>query len=56
MQKGQQLVLLIGDRNPAATSVYVRVGEDGPVSIAGALLVREFDTAFAAITGRKSPL
>jgi len=53
--KGASLVLLIGDRNPAGTSVYVRV-DDGPVVIAGALLVWEFDKAFAAITGRKALL
>ena len=51
-QKGEPIVLVMGERNPAATSVYVRVG-DGPVEIAGALLVWEFDKAFAAITGRK---
>ena len=54
-QQGGSLVLLIGDRNPPGTSVYVRAN-DGPVSIAGALVMWEFDKAFAAMTGRKSPL
>jgi len=52
---GPSVVLLIGDRNPAGTSVYVRAGE-GPVAIAGALIQWEFDKAFSAVTGRKSPL
>lgn len=53
--KGRQVVVLLGDRNPAGTSVYVRA-DGGPVVIAGALAVWEFDKAFAAVTGRKSPL
>ena len=53
--KGKPVVLLIGDRNPASTSVYARVG-DGPVLLVGALVVREFDKTFAAVTGRKGPL
>lgn len=51
-RNGEPVVVLMGERNPAVTAVYVRLG-DGPVSIAGALLVWEFDKAFAAITGRK---
>jgi hypothetical protein len=53
--KGNVQVLVMGDRNPAGTSVYVRAN-DGPVTIAGALVMWEFDKAFAAITGRKSRL
>jgi hypothetical protein len=51
--RGQQapLVLLIGDRNPPVTGVYVRIGEDGPVVLAGALVAWEFDKAFRALGG-----
>jgi hypothetical protein len=52
---GARVMLFIGERNPAGTAVYVRPG-DGPVSMAGALVLWEFDKAFAAITGRKAPL
>lgn len=44
------LLLQIGDRNPAATGVYVRVG-DGPVVLAGALVEWEFEKAFRALSG-----
>jgi hypothetical protein len=40
------LVLQIGDRNPATTGVYVRVGEAGPVVLSGALVEWEFDNLF----------
>lgn len=53
--RGDPIVLYVGERNPAGTAVYVRT-DDGPVSLAGALLVWEFDKAFAAVTGRRSPL
>lgn len=43
------LILQIGDRNPATTGVYVRIGEDGPVVLAGALVAWEFDKAFRAL-------
>jgi len=43
------LVLEIGDRNPATTGVYARIGADGPVVLAGALAVWEFDKAFRAL-------
>jgi len=43
------LVLQIGDRNPSVTGVYVRVGESGPVLLAGALVAWEFDKAFRAL-------
>jgi hypothetical protein len=33
------IVLRIGVRNPPATGVYVRVGDDGPVVLTGALLL-----------------
>jgi hypothetical protein len=50
------LVLLIGDRNPATTGVYVRTGPDGPIALAGALLTWEFDKAFRALgEGRPTP-
>jgi hypothetical protein len=43
------LVLQIGNRNPSVTGVYVRLGEDGPVVLAGALVAWEFDKAFRAL-------
>jgi Domain of unknown function (DUF4340) len=43
------LILEIGDRNPAVTGVYVRIGRDGPVALAGALVLWEFDKAFNAL-------
>jgi uncharacterized protein DUF4340 len=43
------MVLQIGDRNPSVTGVYVRIGEDGPVLLAGALVTWEFDKAFRAL-------
>jgi hypothetical protein len=43
------LVLQIGDRNPSVTGVYVRIGKDGPVVLAGALVAWEFDKAFRAL-------
>jgi hypothetical protein len=45
----EPLVLQIGDRNPATTGVYVRVG-DGPVVLAGALVEWEFEKAFRALS------
>ena len=50
-QSGPPLVLLIGDRNPPATCAYVRIGRTGPVVLAGALVVWEFDKAFKALGG-----
>jgi hypothetical protein len=44
------LVLEIGDRNPATTGVYARLGKDGPVVLAGALAEWEFDKAFKALS------
>jgi hypothetical protein len=47
---GPPLLLLIGDRNPPATGVYVRVGTTGPVVLTGALLLwdlEKFERAFA---------
>jgi len=41
----QPLVLHLGDRNPATTGVYVRIGDNGPVVLAGALVAWEFDKA-----------
>jgi hypothetical protein len=43
------LVLQIGDHNPATTGVYVRIGNSGPVALAGALVAWEFDKAFRAL-------
>ena len=48
---GLPITLDIGERNPAGTAVYVRVGK-GPVSLAGSLLIWEFDKGCAAITGQ----
>jgi len=43
------LILEIGDHNPPTTGVYVRIGKDGPVLLAGALVAWEFDKAFRAL-------
>jgi hypothetical protein len=43
------LILQVGDRNPSVTGVYVRLGEKGPVLLAGALVAWEFDKAFRAL-------
>jgi hypothetical protein len=43
------LMLQIGDRNPATTGVYVRVG-NGAVLLAGALVEWEFEKAFRALS------
>ena len=43
------LILQVGDRNPSVTGVYVRLGENGPVLLAGALVAWEFDKAFRAL-------
>lgn len=40
------LVLTVGAQNPAATGVYVRVDDAGPVILAGALLTWEIDKLF----------
>jgi hypothetical protein len=48
---GEPLVILLGDRNPAATGAYVRIGRAGKVVLAGALIVWEFDKAFKAMAG-----
>lgn len=51
---GPPVTLAIGDRTPVGTAVYVRLG-DGPVELAGSLLLWEIDKGKAAITGRLSP-
>ena len=51
---GTPLVLLLGEHNPSATGAYVRIGRDGPVVLAGALVVWEFDKAYRALAGRSS--
>ena len=43
------LVLQLGDRNPSVTGVYARIGVDGPVVLAGALVAWEFDKAFRVL-------
>ena len=43
------LVVQVGDRNPATTGVYVRIGDSGPVLLAGALVAWEVDKAFKAL-------
>jgi hypothetical protein len=45
----EPLLLVLGDRNPATTGVYVRIGEHGPVVLAGALLAWEVEKAFRAL-------
>jgi Domain of unknown function (DUF4340) len=47
--QSQPLVLQIGNRNPSVTGVYVRIGNDGPVVLGGALVIWEFDKAFRAL-------
>jgi hypothetical protein len=37
------ITVLIGARNPPATGVYVRVGNDGPVVLTGALLLWDLE-------------
>jgi hypothetical protein len=49
---GAPLVLLLGERNPAATGAYVRVGRNGHVALAGALILWEFDKAYKALGGK----
>ncbi|MBI4517615.1 MAG: DUF4340 domain-containing protein [Deltaproteobacteria bacterium] len=48
---GAPLVIVLGDRNPAATAAYVRIGRSGHVALAGALIVWEFDKAYRALGG-----
>jgi len=50
-QHGEPLVLLLGEHNPAATGAYVRVGRNGHVALAGALILWEFDKAYKALGG-----
>lgn len=47
--RAEPLIIQIGDRNPATTGVYVRLGSNGPVVLAGALMAWEFDKAFRAL-------
>lgn len=47
--EAKPLILQVGDRNPSVTGVYVRLGETGPVLLAGALVAWEFDKAFRAL-------
>lgn len=49
----QPLVLQLGDRNPSVTGVYARLGEKGPVVLAGALVAWEFEKAFNALAEAK---
>jgi len=49
----EPVVLLIGDRNPTTTAVYVRLGHSGPVVLAGALVEWEFDKAFRALVPQR---
>jgi hypothetical protein len=53
-ENGEPLVLLLGERNPAATGAYVRVGRNGHVALAGALILWEFDKAYKALGGEGS--
>ncbi len=50
---GPPLVLQIGDRNPSTTGVYVRVGENGPAVLAGALVAWEVDKLFNALAAER---
>ncbi len=43
------LVLQLGDHNRPTTGVYARIGDDGPVVLAGSLLAWQFDRAFKAL-------
>ncbi|MGD9763755.1 MAG: hypothetical protein AB7V27_08590 [Candidatus Binatia bacterium] len=42
-REGSPIVLLIGNRNPAATAVYVRLGPDGPIALTGEQLLWNID-------------
>ncbi len=42
------IVILVGSHNPAATGVYVQLGEGGPVKLTGALILWELDKALKA--------
>jgi hypothetical protein len=55
-REAEPLFLQIGDHNPATTGVYVRIGTAGPVALAGALLVWEFDKAFRALEAGRTPI
>lgn len=48
-RNGSSLRLFIGDPNPAGTGIYVRVGDDGPVVLTGALLRWELEKLGRAI-------
>ena len=50
--QAEPLVLQIGERNPATTGVYVRIGEGGAVVLAGALVEWEFDKLFKRLGAR----
>lgn len=49
------LLLQIGDHNPPATGVYVRVGTEGQIGLAGALVDWEFEKAFRALGTSSAP-
>jgi len=49
------LVLRLGDRNPPTTGVYVQVGIDGQIGLAGALVEWEFEKAFRALGSPPAP-
>jgi len=48
--QAEPLILQIGERNPATTGVYVRLGESGAVVLAGALVEWEFDKLFKRLS------
>jgi len=50
---GSPLVLQVGDRNPSTTGVYVRLGENGPVVLAGALAAWEVEKLFNALAAER---
>jgi len=50
---GSPLVLQIGNRNPSTTGVYVRVGENTPVVLAGALAAWEVEKVFNALAAER---
>jgi hypothetical protein len=43
------VVIVFGNRNPSTTSVYVRLGREGKVVLAGALLDWDLDKAFKSL-------
>jgi hypothetical protein len=50
LEEGAPIDLFLGNQNPAGTGIYVRIGRDGRVVLAGALLRWELDKLTRALT------